>query len=328
MNYGGVLPRTGIVHGGRVKLRHLAERFPESDQFNLLYLVSSATPPHAIDLVRWARKRGAKLVWNQNGVGFPAWAGASYRQLNRSMATLFREADFVVYQSAFCQQSAERFLGLVPAKSTILFNPVDLQLFHPSEQPPTFDRWQLLTAGTHHQANRVIGAMEALRHLLDAGHDARLTVAGELRWARAGAEVRASTERLRLASAVEFVPPFTQSEAPALYRAAHVLLHAKYHDPCPTVPIEAMASGVPVVGSRSGGMPELIGDEGGELIDVPLSWDVASTPEPRAMASAVQRIMSDWRSRSLQARSRAERLFAKEHWVNRHEEIFNHLIAG
>ena len=78
LNYGSLPQRRGaIVQGGKVKLLHLTGPFPEhADGFNLLYLISSAIPPHGLELARWAKARGAKLVWNQNGVGYAAWAGA------------------------------------------------------------------------------------------------------------------------------------------------------------------------------------------------------------------------------------------------------------
>ena len=48
----------GIIHGGRVKLVHLAEEYPEKKSLaNLLYLVSSAIPQHAEVLVRYLKKR-------------------------------------------------------------------------------------------------------------------------------------------------------------------------------------------------------------------------------------------------------------------------------
>src|SRR5580658_3594534 len=65
----------GLVHGGRVKLLHLAEEFPATPGFNILYLVSSAPPRFALELVDWAQKRGVKVAWNQNGVAYPAWFG-------------------------------------------------------------------------------------------------------------------------------------------------------------------------------------------------------------------------------------------------------------
>ena len=112
-----------------------------------------------------------------------------------------------------------------------------------------------------------------------------------------------------------------------MYRSAHVLLHPKYHDPCPTVVIEALACGLPVVGSRSGGLPELVGEDGGELLEVPLSWDAPSAPDPAKMAEAVARIMQAWPARSRAARARAVRLFDAGAWVEAHRRIFTDITA-
>ena len=325
LNYGGVLRSAGLLHGGKVKLLHLAARFPEAEKFNVLYLVSSAQPPHALDLVQWAKARGARFVWNQNGVAFPAWAGSRVREVNRPMATLLKAADFVIYQSAFCRESADHFLEPAPCPSSVLFNPVDLDAFTPATPSLRETPWRLLAAGTHHQAYRVVGPIHALKLLRDRGHDARLTVAGELRWAHAEREFDAALAKTGMTPFVARKPPFTQQEAVQIYRDAHVLLHPKYHDPCPTVPIEAMACGVPVVASRSGGMAELVGEDGGELIDVPLSWDSAAAPAADAMADAVERIMERWSERSRSARARAERLFGSAAWVATHARIFSEL---
>lgn len=329
LSYGGALPRESgaFVAGGRVKLRHLDNAFPERDDFNVLYLVSSATPPHALDLVRWAKEKGAKFVWNQNGVAFPAWAGTRLAETNGPMTELLREADFVVYQSEFCRQSADHFLGPSTAPSRVLFNPVDLREFTSGSHAMPIKTWRLLTAGTHYQPARVLGPIEALGHLRDAGCPAHLTVAGALRWPEAAAEVQAAIERLDLREAVTLRPAFNQVEAIALYHEAHMLIHAKYHDPCPTVVIEALACGLPVIGSRSGGMPELVGDDGGELIDVPLSWDQPAAPEPEQIANAVMRMIPNWPARSRAARARAERLFDAGQWVAEHRHIFESLTT-
>ncbi len=324
LSYGSVPNIGGLIAGGRVKLTHLAERWPESDAFNVLYLVSSAPPPFARELVLWAKKRGAKFVWNQNGVGFPAWAGIRAWETNLPMRRLLHLADHVVYQSEFCRESADRWLEPASCPSSVLINPVDTALFKPAPAPT--DSWKLLAAGTHYQPFRVIGALETLRVLLDAGHRATLTVAGELRWQNAEAEVHDAVTRLRLAEWVTMRPAFTQDEAVRLYQASHVLLHLKYHDPCPTVAIEALACGIPVVSSASGGMPEIVGSDGGEMLDVKCDWFRADYPPARAIAAAVSRVMREWPQRSEAARARAERLFRKQDWVDAHGRIFEGLL--
>ena len=84
---------------------------------------------------------------------------------------------------------------------------------------------------------------------------------------------------------------FTQDEAAELYRAHHILLHPKYLDPCPTVVIEALASGLPIVASGSGGLPELVPSSCGELIPAPLSWEELVTPTGEQLAAAVEALL-------------------------------------
>jgi glycosyltransferase involved in cell wall biosynthesis len=314
--------------GGGVKLAHLRERFGETREgFNVLYLVSSVLHlvPHVEELVAWAKRRGVAVVWNQNGVAYPAWCGANYPWFNEPMRRLIAQADHVVYQSAFCHACADRYLGEVSAPAEVLWNPVDTRHFAPTEGAPPTNVWQLLAMGTNHSFYRVRASLETLRELLRRGISARLTIAGEMRWPEGDREVAEFLERERLRDHVRLLPRFTQAEAPALYQRAHVLLHPKYKDPCPTVPIEAMACGVPVVGSRSGGMPELVAPEAGRLAAVPDDWTCDHAPDAGALADAVCEIMPRHAEFSLAARARALACFAREKWVDRHAEIFEAL---
>ena len=130
-----------LIHGGAVKLIHLRDAFAWNEEtFNLLYLVSSAPPAFAEDLLDRCENLGIPLVWNQNGVAYPAWAGKDTNRYNDPMRRLRARAKFVVYQSAFCRDSAERFLGHSGAASEVLLNPVDLSKFSPGSRirfPPT-----------------------------------------------------------------------------------------------------------------------------------------------------------------------------------------------
>lgn len=315
--------KEGIIHGGRVKLIHLNSAFQVDDhRFNILYLVSSAVPEFAEDLVTWAKKNCLRLVWNQNGVAYPAWAGTNYKKTNARMAWFLRAADYVVYQSEYCKRSADRYLGTAKAPWSIIYNCVDTHVFQPRNLPLPDTPWVLLAAGSHLQKERVVCVLETVAILRERRIDVRLILAGRFDWEDAERSVIQAIQSLGVAPVVELEPAYKQSDAPELYQRAHVLLHPKYKDPCPTVVIEAMACGLPVIGSRSGGMTELIGGEGGILIDVPETWNEMPVPGAEEMVDSVIQIISKleiWRN---DARKRALSKFDKLAWLEQHREVF------
>ena len=325
--FGELLNERALIHGGAVKLLSLRDGMSNDEKsFNTLYLVSSAQPRFAIDLVRQTRWQGIPFVWNQNGVGYPAWAGWQSERQNGPMRWLRERADYIIYQSQFCQEAAEKFLGPCAIPSEILFNPVNLKKFIPLAERPSLKPLRLLTLGTHGYAERVFSTLECLSNLREKGVKATLTIAGKFQWAHGEASLYQKIEQLGLVDAVTLLPPFHQEEAIQLYQSHHILLHPKYLDPCPTVVIEALASGLPVIGSASGGLPELISKECGFLIPVPLCWDRMITPTGTQLAEGVMNLLPRWEVAVTAARARAELLFDEERWVDRHREIFESLL--
>ena len=51
-----------------------------------------------------------------------------------------------------------------------------------------------------------------------------------------------------------------------------------YQDNCPTAILEAMACGLPILYSSSGGVPELVGEEAGLGIHVEENWHQTKVP--------------------------------------------------
>lgn len=311
--------------GGIVKLQGLSREFPNSPyRFNVLYLVSSRLPDGAVTMARWARRAGARVVINQNGVAYPAWYGDGWEAVNAPMRELLALADHVFYQSAFCRLSADQFAGRAAATSEVLHNAVDVNTFTPPP-PAAAHGLTLLLAGSQDQWYRYAAAVATLAVLIGRGVESRLIVTGRLGWTSDQQEGRTRADAFArehgVLERIEFTGPYTQVQAPAIYRRADVLIHTKYNDPCPSVVVEALATGLPVAYSASGGVPELVGDAG---VGIPaaLSWEQDLPPDPAALADAVQNIAANRRDFSTRARRRAVDHLNLDRWLERHRAVF------
>jgi glycosyltransferase involved in cell wall biosynthesis len=309
--------------GGSGKAQRLASRFPSSPaDFSLLYLGSSWLPRDLRPLLWAARRRGAPVVLNQDGVGYPGWAGDRTDAVNRPLRRALRAADYVLYQSEFCKAAADEFLGEPAGGWEILPNAVDVDVFTPAERPPAGGP-VLLLGGDQTQAYRLELALETLAALTPEFPDSRLLVAGRL-----VVSAEPLVARLGLDGRVELIGRYAQRDAPELVRRAHVLLHTKVNDPCPSTVIEAMACGLPVVHPASGGTVELVGAEAGIGVPHLVSWERDEPPSAEALAEAVSRVLASRETYAAAARRRAVECFALTPWLDRHAELFEQLVQA
>jgi glycosyltransferase involved in cell wall biosynthesis len=317
------LPGPGdAVRGGTAKFQRLAARFPnQPSSFTILYLGSTWLPRDLGPLLRLARRRAVPVVLNQDGVGYPAWAGERAAEVNRPLRRALQAADHVLYQSAFSKLSADMFLGEPRGTWEVLPNAVDVDLFTPADElrpgGPV-----LLLGGDQYQPYKLELGLRAFAAVRARHPDARLLVAGRLAAAPDGL-----VRTLGLQDAVELVGRYAQRDAPALLRRAHVYLHPKVNDPCPSAVIEAMACGVPVVYAASGGTVELVADEAGVGVRHPESWDRQQPPAPEALADGVETVLADLPRYRAAARARAVERYALGPWLDRHAALFARLTA-
>jgi glycosyltransferase involved in cell wall biosynthesis len=319
--------RLGNLGGGQIKVRLLQSRFPEHRLgFSLLYVLSNGiyVPQFVLDRVRAA---GIPVVLNQNGVFYPGWYPRGWERENARMAKVHAAADYVFYQSEFCQHSAERFLGERAGRSEILYNAVDTRHFTPGtaaaqNRPFTFLVTGKFGASTAYRLSSSIAGLVAARA---AGLDVLLRVAGLIEPAVESA-ARAQVDALGVSNLVTFSGPYTGTQAPDVYRSAHAYLMTKHNDPCPNAVLEAMASGLPILYSASGGVPEQVGPEAGIGLPVPETFDRDVAPEADAIAEGMSRIVERCDQMAAAARARAVERFDLSHWFARHEAVFRSLV--
>ncbi len=306
------------ARGGTAKFQRLDARFPNHPTgFDVLYLGSTWLPRDLRPLLWLARRRHTPVVVNQNGVGYPAWAGADTEAVNEPLRRALLTADHVLYQSEFCKRSADLYLGEPRGAWEILANAVDVDRFTPAAAPPARGP-VLLLAGDQLQPYRLELALRTLQHVRRRHEDARLLVLGRIEYPPPDS----------LAEGAELLGRYSQRAAPELYRRAHLLLHTTVNDSCPSAVIEAMACGLPVVHPASGGTVELVGEEAGIGVPHPESWERVQPPAPEALAEAVERVLAARERYAVAARRRAVERFALGPWLDRHAALFAELLRG
>jgi glycosyltransferase involved in cell wall biosynthesis len=175
----------------------------------------------------------------------------------------------------------------------IVANIIDLERFHPDATPPA------LSPGPHLVVARnlepIYGndvALQAFARILARFPGARLSVAGSGPEAAALAELAQS---LGIAAQVRFSGRLDREQMAALYRDAHLMLNASRVDNMPNALLEALASGVPVVSTRAGGIPFMVKDGHTAML--------VAVDDAEAMAAAAIEVLEnhDLRSRLVAA---------------------------
>jgi glycosyltransferase involved in cell wall biosynthesis len=128
-------------------------------------------------------------------------------------------------------------------------------------------------------------------------------------------------EELGLSDITEFPGRISDENLPVYFAAADVCVVPSHYEPFGLVPIEAMASGTPVVGSAVGGLNfTVISEETGLLVP---------PKDEQAFAEAIDRILSDpqWRNQlGESARKRMESEFSWEGVASKLSDLYGRVI--
>lgn len=220
-----------------------------------------------------ARLSGAPLVITEHFTGFARGLITGADRLTALAA--FRGADLVAPVS---RELAARVAELAPhTRIEVVANVVDTATFHPpaAARPPLSGRSLRLLNVAALTAKKGHGdLLRALASLSPESHFT-LTIAGggELDGA-----LRLQTAALGLTGVVRFLGPVSQAQVAELMRGADLFVLPSRHENLPCVLLEAMASGLPVLATAVGGVPEVIDERSGVL---------CAPGDPRALADGI-----------------------------------------
>ncbi len=127
---------------------------------------------------------------------------------------------------------------------------------------------------------------------------------------------------LGLTDITEFPGRISDEDLPVYFAAADVCVVPSYYEPFGLVPIEAMASGTPVVGSAVGGLNfTVVSEETGILVP---------PKDKAAFAKAIDRVLSDpqWRTQlGENARKRMENEFSWEGVASQLSHLYDSILS-
>jgi glycosyltransferase involved in cell wall biosynthesis len=319
--FGGAI--AGNSGGPKVKVKRLKEFFPSSYiDFNLVYCLSNYPYLSKTSLDR-IKKTNIPIILNQNGVFFKGWHGPGWEEKNQELSWAYNSADYIFWQSEFCKISAEHFLGNRSDSGEVLFNAVDTNKFIPSPKSKNSEFTFLVTGKFEKPLfYRLKASIEAFYLCQQKNSDTNLIIAGymekDLKY-----KILDLINALGISKKVKVLGAYSQNNAPEIYNSADAYLMMKYMDASPNVVIEAMACGLPIIYSSTGGVPELVGKEAGIGLFLKESWSLEPhCPKPELISEAMGEMIALRNDMSIAARRRAVAEFNMDNWISKHQKIF------
>lgn len=220
------------------------------------------------------RLRGTPVIVNYRGGNADTFFASAPGHVLSSLKT----AALCVTPSGFLRRVFDKY-GL---DAEVIPNIIDLSRFKPAPLREFGNAPHLLVARNLEPIYDISTALRALVLVRQRFPDAHLTVAGT------GPErqrLGQLAQQLNLAGAVHFPGRVDNAEMPALYAAADCALNPSTVDNMPNSVLEAFASGVPVVSTDAGGVPDVV-THGVSGLLVPVG-------DADAMAREVLRLLED-----------------------------------
>jgi phosphatidyl-myo-inositol dimannoside synthase len=215
----------------------------------------SAVPAGAIALLLWRLFRLHYLVrvCGPDIPGFERRYRTIYAVLCPLIRAIWRGADRVVAKSDV-ELEMIRMLD-DNANVSLIYNGVDLSTFKPGDAVPHSGPLRLLCVGRLIERKGQHHLIDAVKRLTDEGIDVTLDLVGT---GDAKLANKTQVDKLGLKDRVRFLGYVPREEMACHYAAAHVFVLPSYNEGMSVALLEAMAAGLPVVVTRTGGTKELV----------------------------------------------------------------------
>lgn len=245
------------------------------------------------------------------------WHRAMFPRGHRILMTLTdRLVDRIVVNSLAARRELVTDYGVAEARTYLSYNGVDTSVFFPASERGTGTPVTIGTVCALREEKRVDLLLDAFARLRGEGVDARLIVVGS---GPMGDALEQQRRDLGITEVSHFEP--TTRAVADWMRRIDVFTLTSDTESFPNALLEAMACGCCVVGSRVGGVPELVRDgDTGVLVPPGDAVALANALRPLVADENRRRNLGDAAARS----ARSE--FSVEAYVRRAEDLYESLL--
>ncbi len=201
-----------------------------------------------------------------------------------------RHARCLLAVSESTKRDLVELLGADARKIAVIYSGIEAR-FAPVQDRAALDTWRaqrhlpakmILFVGTLEPRKNVAHLIHAFARFKRATHlPHKLVLAGSRGWKYA--QVDAAIEQEEMNDHVIFTGYLPQAELPLCYQAAELFVYPSRYEGMGFPPLEAMATGVPVITSNVSSLPEVAGDAALQV----------SPDDPVALAEAMAHVLSD-----------------------------------
>lgn len=194
------------------------------------------------------------VVWGRGSEVYLPWLFK-----NRISRLVLRNADAVI---ALTEDMKTEMQKICNRDAYVIPNGIDLERFENLSRDEMRGKLQakageklVISVGRFRPEKGVRYLIEAMEIIRQKGQPVKLLLGGE------GPEeenLKQLVEQLNLGSCINFIGQIPNEKVPQYMAAAHVFALSSLSEGFPNVVLEAMASGLPIVASKVGGLPEII----------------------------------------------------------------------
>jgi glycosyltransferase involved in cell wall biosynthesis len=215
-----------------------------------------------------------------------------------------KRLDRIITVSNSSEESARRIFKVPKSKIRIVYNGLDTDFFKRDESIPREPNSLIMVGNAEGRVKGAIYLLKALQ-LLNGEMEAKLTIAG---CPQDSEYIGSLIKKYHLEDRVRCTGKISMDELIRYYSAAEIAVSPSLYEGFGFPAAEAMSCKVPIVVSRAGALPEVVGEDEKSGMIVPPA-------DPHALAAALKRLLTDESLRRTMGEAGRERVETHFTWA-------------